>query len=239
MARLPRAVLPGCLHLILLRGRSGQPVCTDAADRERYLAALREAAAEARVAVHAYGLRDGEIRLLATPSTAEGLAATIQATGRRYVRAYNQVHGHHGSPWEGRFRSAVVEAASHYFACLRFVELDAPEPDPAHLPAPPWSSARHHAGLTHSALVTEHPMFWSLGNTPFEREAAYRRAIADPRPPVEVADILQAVWTGWVIGSPAFAAAVQARTGRRTTRLAAGRPRKPRDSAHGDMTPIK
>ena len=239
MARLPRAVLPGCLHLILLRGRSGQPVCADASDREVYLAALRDSAAEARVAVHAYGLRDGEIRLLATPSTAAGLAATIQATGRRYVRAYNLTHGRSGSPWEGRFRSAVVDATTHFFPCLRFVELDAPEPDPASLPAPPWSSARHHVGLAHSALLTEHPAFWSLGNTPFEREAAYRRYLAEPLDPREVANILQAAWTGWVIGSPAFAASVQDLTGRRTARLAAGRPRKPRDAVPDDMTPIK
>ena len=239
MARLPRAVLPGSPHLILLRARSGQPVCTDASDRETYLAALRDAAAESRVAIHAYGLRDDEVRLLATPHTVEGLAATIQATGRRYVRAYNLIHGRSGSPWEGRFRSAVVDPSTHFFACLRFVELDAPESDPAMLPPLPWSSARHHAGLAHSPLVTEHPAFWTLGNTPFEREAAWRRTLGETPDPGELANILQAAWTGWVIGSPAFALAVQDQTGRRTARLSAGRPRKSTSPAGIDMTPIK
>ena len=38
-----------------------------------------------------------------------------------------------------------------------------------------WSSHRHHAGLAVDPLVRPHPTVWALGNTPFERESAYRR----------------------------------------------------------------
>lgn len=226
MARLPRAVLPGHPHLLVQRGHSGQAVFIDPADRERYLAALRDAAAEAQVAVHAYGLLEHEVRLLATPATVEGLGHLLQATGRRYVRQFNRLHQRSGSPWEGRFRSAIVEAHTHFIACLRFVESVEGEGE---LPPAAWSSARHHLGSVPSALVREHPAYWALGNTPFEREAHYRRLIERALPEQQLAAILHALQSGWALGSEAFAAATQGETGRRVLPRRPGRPRKASD----------
>lgn len=224
MARLPRAVWPGQAHLLVQRGHSGQPVFIDTDDRLRYLTALRDAALDSGVALHGYGLLDTEVRLLATPSSADGLARLLQTTSRRYVRLFNQRHRRSGSPWEGRFRSAVVEGGDWFVACLRYLEsgdaTDADEPFPA-----ARSSARHHLGLAGSPLLREHPAYWALGNTPFEREAAYRRLLERPLPPPQLAGILQALRSGWVIGSPSFAAAAAEHTGRRTVPRRPGRPR--------------
>jgi alkylation response protein AidB-like acyl-CoA dehydrogenase len=41
----------------------------------------------------------------------------------------------------------------------------------------PWSSHRHFVGLSCDKLVTPHALFWSLGNTPFAREAALARKL--------------------------------------------------------------
>lgn len=225
MARLPRAVLPGQVHLLVQRGHSGQTVFLAPADREYYLAALRDAATQAKVAVHAYGLPDNEVRLLVTPTSADGLAAMLQATGRRYVRVFNQAHHRTGSPWEGRFRSVIVEADEHFVTCLRYVEsAGATGPDDAEPPLT-VSSARHHLGLAPSPLLREHPAYWVLGNTPFEREAAYRRLLQRALSPDEVATILRALKSGWVLGSASFALAAQTQTGRRALPLSPGRPR--------------
>jgi putative transposase len=224
MARLPRAVFPGQVHLLVQRGHSGQAVFVDPTDRDHYLAALRDAAAEAKVAVHAYGLLDNEVRLLATPTSIDGLAAMLQGTGRRYVRLFNRLHHRSGSPWEGRFRSAIVEADAYFVACLRYVEVVGTD----HEGPPPLaeSSARHHLGLASSPLVREHPGYWALGNTPFEREAAYRRLFDRPLPDNEVATILRALKSGWTLGSASFALAAQDQTGRRAVPLSPGRPRQ-------------
>jgi hypothetical protein len=37
----------------------------------------------------------------------------------------------------------------------------------------PWSSYCHHAGIRPDGLMTDHAKVWALGNTPFQREAAY------------------------------------------------------------------
>lgn len=235
MARLRRIVLPGHPHVIIHRGRSGETVFRDPADRDSYRANLLEAARAARVAVHAYALLPSEVRLLVSPEGEAGLADLMQAIGRRYVRGFNQKYGCTGTPWEGRFRSAVIESEAQFLPCLRFVEsttgssnLDPAPPGPS---PDRYSSAAHHLGQRVDPIISNHPVFWALGNTPFEREAAYRRFAAQPVAQSEVAAILFAALNGWALGSAEFAAMVGNQAGRRSLRATRGRPRKLIESA--------
>ena len=236
-------MLPGHPHVIIHRARSGQSVLLDAADREIYRASLIEAARTAKVAVHGYALLPSEVRLLVSPAGEGGLAQLMQAVGRRYVRGFNQKYLCTGTPWEGRFRSTVIEAQAQFLPCLRFVEGAAGPPTgvaaPAGLEPDAWSSAAHHLGSRTDPLVSDHAVFWALGNTPFEREAAYRRFIHQPVAESEVVTILLAALNGWALGSREFAEMVGDRTGRRAQRTSRGRPRKPA-STNGlvDLSPI-
>ena len=234
MARLPRLSIAGQLHLVVQRSLDGKPIFVSTMDHETYLHCLREAAATHRVAVHAYSLVPGEVRLLVTPGHAQSLARAVQSMGRRFVAAYNLRHGRNGSLWEGRFRATVVDAADYFDSCLRFVES---APVEAGFAAAPedyrWSSAAHHAGTSLDPIVTEHPQFWVLGNTPFEREASYRllmkRALTAPQSMV----IRDAVMKGWTLGTDQFIHAMGLRSARRMKPLPRGRPklsRTPRDA---------
>ncbi len=225
MARLPRLVVTGLPHVVVHRGVNGQSVLLDDADRANYLEALAGAARDAGVLVHGYGLFAGEVRLLATPTTAAALGRAMQAVGRRYVRAFNLRHRRTGTPWEGRFRSTVIEPAAHFIEALRFVEgcdedgtvlANASE-------AGRWSSVGHHLGLRRDALLTEHEVFWALGNTPFEREAAYRQLLAQPVPAGPRAALRDAALKGWARGSEAFVESLRTGT-RRPSPLRRGRP---------------
>lgn len=228
MARLPRLVVAGQPHLIIQRGLNGQAVFVDDVDRAAYLGALAAALAQTPVALHAYGLAATEVRLLATPAQAPALAALMQSVGRRYVRVFNHRHQRHGTPWEGRFRSAVIEPGEPLLACLRYVE-EAGDEGTGLASAPSgraWSSAAHHLGNSSDPLVTEHGVFWALGNTPFEREAAYRRYVEQPVPAARSLAIRGAALKGWALGSAQFLAALGAQTGRRPQPMKRGRPRK-------------
>jgi putative transposase len=228
MARLPRAVMPGHPHLLIHQGHSGQPVFLDAADAALYLANLGDAARSARLAVHAHALFANEVRLLTTPESADGLAQLMQAVGRRYVPAFNKKYSRSGTPWEGRFKSAVIEPGPQFLACLRFIEASTPAGDATRSGEPLLSSLAHHLGQRVDPLIADHPAFWAFGNTPFEREASYRRFIEEPPAEGEVATILLSARNGWALGSPAFRAAVAQHTGRRAQPAARGRPRKAR-----------
>ena len=227
MARLARLAVAGQVHTLSQRGNDGQAVFIDRADRESYLQLLGEAAATHQVAIHAYALTDNEVVLLATPGDAPGLSRMMQALGRRYVARFNRRHGRSGTLWEGRFRATVIEAERHLLGCICFVEL---APLRAGLVREaqdhPWSSARHHLGLAGDPLVTDHPLYWAMGNTPFEREAAHRQLLERALTAGQVRAIAEATAKGWALGSEHFVARIQAHTGRRAVPGQRGRPRK-------------
>jgi putative transposase len=227
MARLPRLCIAGHPHLIVHRSHNRQPFAIDDADRERYLGALREAAAAQRVALHGYALVDDEVLLLATPPAPDALGRMMQNLGRRYVGAFNRRHGRTGTVWEGRYRNTLLESGRFLLPCLRHVELAPVRGGLAVDPADyRWSSAAHHLGLRRDPLVSDHPDFWTLGNTPFEREHAYRILLNEGESDAQRQALADAAWKGWVLGSRDFAEAVAEASGRRALPLPRGRPRR-------------
>jgi putative transposase len=227
MARLPRLTAPGLPHHLIQRGNNRQAIFVDEVDCLRYLHDLAELAEIHGLAIHAYVLMPNHVHLLATPRGRETLPRLMQALGRRYVRRFNDRHRRTGTLWEGRYRSTVVETDRYLLACMRYVELN---PVRAGLVDDPgayrWSSYAHHAGLRVDPLIAEHAVYWGLGNTPFERQGAYRRLFTDDLEPTDVDAIRYATHHGWALGAGEFAASVADGIGRRASPKVAGRPRK-------------
>lgn len=227
MARQPRLILPKQAHHILQRGNDRQRIFREPADYERFLAWLAEAARFYKVAIHAYALLPTQLQLLATPETEEGLAAMMQKLGRFYVPWYNAKYERAGGLFEGRFRTAVVEPDRHLLMCSRFIELAPVRESEAVEPAAwPWSSYRHHAGVHADAVVTDHALFWRLGNTPFQREAAYIDLVGQGIGADELAQVAAAVQKGQPLGSHAFKLELERQTQRRILPAKRGRPFK-------------
>ena len=224
MARLPRLTIPGFPHHVIQRGNDRCAVFRDDADRERYLAILREIAGAAGLTVHAYVLMPDHVHLLVTPQAAGDLGRVVQALGRRYVRWFNDRHGRAGALFEGRYRSTVVEAERYLLACMRYVELNPVRAALVGLPTDfRWSSHRHHVGRAVDPLITDHPVYWALGNTPFERQAAYLNLFEQGPSEAELTAIRRSTHGGWLLGSADAVARFSA--GRRTLARKPGRPR--------------
>lgn len=220
MARLRRLEWPGQAHYLVQRGHGAlgeRGVFADAADRSLYLAALREAARTEGVQIHAYALLPQEVQLLATPAEAGALGRLMQALGRRYVSAYNRRHGHRGSVWDGRFRCAVVEPGATRLAVLQLIDGQSSEPG--------LTSAAPRTGGPREPLLHDPPEWWALGNTPFDREAAYRSRLAQGLPRAQAQALRQAALGGWAAGTAAFAAQVAEATARPAQPRPRGRPR--------------
>lgn len=228
MARLTRLCVPGWPHLVLQSGHNRRPVFQDDLDRKLFLELLQSAALTHGAAIHAYTLLDNEVRLLATPAGDDSLSGMMQALGRRYGSSFNRRHGHSGSLWEGRFRATVVEPERHLLACMRYVEqARAVDGEGTGLGQHVWSSAAHHLGERVDPLVSDHLLYWSLGNTPFEREAAYRDLLQQALTSTEATLISSALRKGWPFGSAGFLVELSGSTPRRLAPLPRGRPRKP------------
>lgn len=226
MARLPRIAVAGRPHLVIQRVVGAQSQFLDDSDRYLYLEALKRAGRSCSVAIHAYALLESEICLLLTPTEGAALGRFVQGVARHYVPMFNQRHGRQGALWSGRFHSTVLEPEEYLLPAIRFVEQAAVR---AGIVVESrdwrWSSAEHHLGRRASSLVTEHPIFWRLGNTPFERQARHELELQKMLLEVEVANFHDAARSGWPLGSTAFTAAVGQAIGRSIERRSRGRPR--------------
>lgn len=196
---------------------------------------LREAAHEHQMAIHAYVLMTNHVHLLATPATAESFSRTMQSLGRRYVGWFNHRHERTGTLWEGRFRTSLVDSDGYLLACQRYIELN---PHRAGLASGlldyPWSSLLHHLGERRDPLVTDHPVFWLLGNTPFAREAAYRQWLEQGVADAERQRISDAMNKSLALGDDAFIQRMQRETDRPLVEKRRGRPPGSRQRAAQD-----
>jgi len=235
MARQPRLILPKQPHHILQRANDPQRIFRADEDYAQFLVWLKEASRFYKVAIHAYALLPTHLHLLATPPDEDSLAAMMQKIGRLYVPWYNARYARAGGLFEGRFRTAVVDTDRHFLMCSRFIELapvrEGQAMEPAHYA---WSSYSHHAGLHPDPAITDHALFWALGNTPFQREAAYTELVGQGIAPDELALIASSVQKGQPLGTQAFKIGLEQKSGRRILPAKRGRPAKQAASGSAD-----
>jgi len=225
MARLPRLTIPGYPHHIIQRGNNRQAIFAAPEDYRELLALLEEHAGKCQVAVHGYVLMSNHIHLLATPDTPEGIPMMMQSVGRRYVRSFNRRQGRTGTLWEGRYRSTLIQAERYLLACMAYIDLNPVRAGMVDTPAEyPWSSHEHYIGRRHDRLITPHPLYWELGNTPFAREAAYAELVRAGLPAADERALTDSALRGWALGDGDYVADLQRRTARRVIKERAGRP---------------
>lgn len=227
MARLPRLVIPDQLHHVIQSGNNRQQIFHDDEDYEAFLKWMRESSKLFQVAIHAYVLMPTHLHLLLSPADETGLARMMQWIGRHYVPYFNRKYHREGTLWKGRFKATIIESDPYFMVCSRYIELN---PVRSGLVAEPseyrWSSYLHHIGARQDPVIVDHPKYWALGNTPFEREAAYKELIGQSLKDGEIEQIREATAKGWVLGSTMFKTALEKKTSRRLSPAKKGRPSK-------------
>lgn len=227
MARLRRIELTDWPYMVVLHAQEGQTLVRDDEDRQRLLDILRDACREHGLAMHAYTLLDDHLYLLATPQQADALSLTMQALGRRYVAGFNRRHHRQGGLWAGRYRATVLDPARHLFNCMVFIELHAQHTHAIHRAEDyHWSSIAHHLGRRTDPLVVDHVLFWALGNTPFERQASWRRRLDDGLSPALVKQLAESTHKGWALAEEGTLQQLQDQVDRPLKPRPRGRPRK-------------
>jgi putative transposase len=226
MARLPRLVVPNQPHHIVQSGNDRQPVFRDDQDRLRFLGWLKQSARQYKVAIHAYALTPEQVHLLASPPDEAALAQMMQRIGRYYVPWFNAKYGRCGTLFQGRFKTAPIEAQHYLLVCTRYIEQLALRSAQGQDGGASWSSYSHHAGGPLEPLITDHALYWALGNTPFAREAVYIELFAGGLSASEIVAIEAAVLKGWPLGSDAYKAELQRRAKRQVLPAKRGRPFK-------------
>lgn len=227
MARLPRLVVPFQAHHVIQRGNNRQVIFRDDDDHRFFLATLHDAAILFKVAIHAYVLMPNHLHLLVSPFDMGGLGRMMQSVGRYYVPYFNSKYGRVGTLWQGRFKASIIDSENYLMTCYRYIELN---PVRGGMVAHPlefaWSSYAHHVGLRLDPIIVDHPLYWALGNTPFEREVAYKELLEQGLANEDLEQVNQAVLKGWALGSKDFQRVLEAQINRRVGQAKRGRPSK-------------
>ncbi len=227
MARLPRLVVPGQPHHLIQRGNDRRLIFRDDSDHEAFLKWLREAARQFHVAIHAYVLMPNHLHLLATPADDIGLGRMMQWVGRYYVPYFNHKYERSGTLWQGRYKTTVIDSEHYFLTCSRYIELNPVRAGMTNNPGDfRWSSYAHHVGAHSDPLITDHALYWALGNTPFAREAAYVELTRQALSSDQITALSEATLKGWALGSDQFKSHLERQTERRVRPAKRGRPRK-------------
>ncbi len=232
MARLSRLSLANQQHHVLQRGSDNRIVFQDAQDVAVFRKALLDGSKKFDVAIHAYVLMPNHFHLLATPKTDEGLGKMMQWVGRHYVPYFNRRYQRSGTLWQSRYKSLVIDSAHYFMLCSRYIESNPVRSGLVSIAADfADSSYLHHVGVLIDPLISDHPLYWGLGNTPFQREAAYKELMEQALTSKEVEEFTDACLKGWPLGSAHFKQQLEKQSTRRITPLKRGRPRlKPVDA---------
>lgn len=224
MARLPRLYAPHLPHLA--QAQFALPLSSDDSPVDtlnRIAGWLAEEARMHGVAIHGWTLTFEQILLLATPASPTGMSGLLQALGRRLA-----AHLRAGRVFAGRYRSTLVEPGVWVLPSLAWLEtLPLRQGLVADLEQWQWSSACAHVGAAANGFVNDHADYWAYGNTPFDRQAHYRRYLLAGLGQKETSTIEQALKGQWALGSEAFVAELGNGTAsRRPVAAKRGRPRK-------------
>ena len=219
MPRLARFVVPRHPHHVVQRGVRSIDIFDGDADREAYLAFMREECARHGCRALAWCLMTNHVHL------------AVGWAHRRYTRARNFREGVRGRLFQGRFHSYVLDER-HLLAAARYVELnpvaagivDTPE-------AYAWSSARAHLdGRLVDALVADDDRDL-LGLMRGSR--AWRRFLADGVAEIERKRIEERMSSGLPLGTAEFVKGLEEESGRVLVARKGGLPKGRRRKKEG------
>jgi putative transposase len=179
MARLSRLFIPEFPQLMRLKAAHGQQPFFSPSIQQLFLSLLGQYARPCGVVWHAYALVGDTALLMATPASKASLGTWVQTVNRFFIpRLLQELPAAlrlSGPVWAPRFKSTVVEPSSWALKACLWVDT-APQRLGLTTSAYsfPWSSFAAHLGGFSDSRLTQLSAYWALGNTPFERQAAYR-----------------------------------------------------------------
>lgn len=223
MARQSRLFLPGFPQLLMLQSLPGISAFSAREHYQRFLDLLEVHARATQTAIHAYALwPTGAYLLLGAPEAASA-GRVVQGINRVFV-PWRLKGGH---LWQPRFRSTAVQPG--LWALRASLWVDAA---PVRLGVAtdaalyPFSSFAGHTGVTQDRLLTHLPVYATLGNTPFDRQMAFRQLAEQGIGEAAHVRIDQALQKGWLVADDAAVATLQQQTERPLQPRPRGRPRK-------------
>jgi len=207
MPRHSRLVLPAVPLHVIQRGYDRQQCFFVDDDFAVFRQWLHEEAVIAQCQVHAYVLMSNHVHLLVSAEDAERLAAMMKGVTQKYAQYFNRWHQMTGSPWDGRYKSCLVQTEGYLLTCQRYIEMNPVRAGMVRFPGNyKWTSYRSNAEGRHDEVVTPHPVYLRLGMNDSERRQAYMRLFQDTLTPKQIAEIRAAANSNGALGDKRWVA---------------------------------
>lgn len=123
MARPLRLDVAGAWYHVMNRGHRGGALYLDEADRRRFLGAVAELPERFGLEVHAFVLMDNHYHLLARTREAN-LSHAIRWLNVTYAVKFNWAHRSHGTVFQGRFKSVLIQEERKVSEVARYIHLN-------------------------------------------------------------------------------------------------------------------
>ena len=164
---------------VVHRSRRRLLVFPEIIDYVHYQECLRDALLCCGVRCHAFCQMPDRVHLLLTPESPAGVARAMRRVSERFAQSFNARYGGERPRWEGRHLATSVPGAARFWMLCRYIENNPVRGGLAPSAAAYyWSSHAHNAhGKAHN-LISAHPLYLELADTPEGRQRAYRRMFA-------------------------------------------------------------
>lgn len=227
MPRKPRFFVPGAPVHVVQRGHNRSAIFFDSLDYLEYLRCLKQAADNYGCEIHAYVLMTNHVHLLLTPERADSVARLFQNLGRHYVGHINKTYQRHGSLWEGRYKSNVIESQTYLLSCMRYIEMNPVRAGMVDHPAKyRWSSYAANALGSDNAILMAQAEYIALAQSAENRQSVYRSLFDGVTNFDELALLREALQTGTPLGNKKFKAEIEAVLDLKVGYARRGRPKK-------------
>lgn len=201
MARPLRIEYPGAFHHVTARGVARQPIFLDDADRQAFLKRLAELEYRWRLRIHAYCLMTNHYHL-EVETIEPNLSRGLQWLNHVYASYVNWRHGRAGHLFQGRFKSALVEAETHLHALTGYIHMNPVRGGLVKEPSDyTWSSYRAYLALVRPPVwLATRETLRRFGSSRSEQARHYRQFVEGET----AGDPLKEMFFGAVVGSARF-----------------------------------
>jgi putative transposase len=171
------------------------------------------------------------IHLLASPESEASLPKMMQCLGGHYARYFNKCYRRSGSPWEGRYKTSLIDSDEYLLKCYRYIELNPVRAGMVETPQQyRWSSYSENAGVdgvrlksdtggentgdriervrlksdTRQNLLTPHSVYLALSKEQDKRYACYQSLFDETLDRQTIVKISRVIEKGKAVGNPEF-----------------------------------
>jgi putative transposase len=176
MPRTPRILDPeGGIYHVLCRGNNKSPIFHDAHDFRAFLSLLAESKKLFRFALHHYVLMTNHVHLMIAPTAGSSLPEIMKMINHGFSIVHKQKYGRVGHLWQDRYKSQLITDDAYLLTAGIYIDLNPVRAGMVATPERyPWSSYRHYAMGIKDPVVTNNPLFATLGKDARGRRVAYR-----------------------------------------------------------------